>query len=417
MDNFHKSYFETPGVVKVWMFGTWEYSISNAEYARKVFTQSDVYQKVSPMDLILGSLGPLVVGKSLIFENGHTYRGHRTVVNPAFRRAWPTQLFKKLLIDMVEFMEDEADKPLHVLPMLYRVTIDVLGHIIMGYSFDALRNPGNHKTAMYDSLVDAIVGPVYSILPWPDKFPMGERAKQWKALDKYHAFIEGMIDDKLAESENSPALTEEERNNANLLTLLLGSYIMTKSGKSNSLSYVVLELARHPEIQQKARDIVISVIGDTRDAYPNNDQIKEIRETLRKTPIVTDIRRRLSEPVQFGPYSLPKGAVVIVDTWLMHYNPASFHEPEKFIPEPFVDDKSTDVKNVAPFTFTSFSNGARQCMGMKLSLIEQRIAIALLLLRFEWTLPANSPFWRSTPTTPAGLVMPVGLIVDLKRRH
>ncbi|KAJ1946503.1 hypothetical protein GGF37_001128 [Kickxella alabastrina] len=323
MENLHKPYFETPRVIKMWMFGTCEYSISNAKYARKAFTQSNVYQKVNPMDLMPGTLGPLVVRKSLIFENGHTYRGHRAVVNLAFRRAWPTQLFKKPLIDMVEVMEGEADKP-------FIAAIDVLGHIIVGYSFDALRNPGNHKTAMYDSLVDTIVDPVYNILPWLDKFPMGERAKQWKALDKYRAFIEGMVDDKLAELENNPALTKEERNNANPLTLLLESYIMIKSGKcwmsaasrsySNSLAYVMLELAHHPEIQQKARDIVISVIGDTRDAYPNDDQIKElgyidliVKETLRKTPIVTDVRRRLSEPVQFGPYSLPKGAVVIVD--------------------------------------------------------------------------------------------------------
>ncbi|KAJ1891377.1 hypothetical protein LPJ66_006954 [Kickxella alabastrina] len=456
MENLHKPYFETPGVVKMWMSGTWDYSISNAEYARKVFTQSDVYQKVNSMDLMPGRLDLLVVGKSLIFENGYTYRGHCVVVNPAFCRTWPMQLSKKLLIDMVEVMEDEADKPLHVLPMLRRAIIDVLGHIIMGYSFDALRNPGNNKTAMYDSLVDAIVDPVYSILPWLDKFPMGEHTKQWKALDKYRAFIEGMIDEKFAELENNPALTEEEHNNANLLTLLLESYIMTKSGKmldergkpiipltkeelrdnislfyiagydttANSLSYVMMELARHPEIQQKAREIVISMIGDTRNAYPNDDQIKKlgyidliVKETLRKAPIVTDVRCRLSEPVQFGPYSLPKGVVIIVDIWLMHYNPANFHEPEKFIPEWFVDDKSADVKNVAPFTFTAFSNGSRQCMGMKFSLIEQRIAIALLLLRFEWTLPTNSPFWHSTPTTPAGLVMPVGLIVDLKRRH
>ncbi|KAJ1941308.1 hypothetical protein GGF37_003610 [Kickxella alabastrina] len=448
MQNLQKPYFGDPGVVRIWMFGVWEYSINNAEFARTFFTQSDIFEKVNVRKMMPHSLGPRVAGRSLVFENGSAYRGHRAVVSPAFRRLWPAHLFRKPMDDMIHVFETDCSKPVEVLHIFYRTTIDVLGHIVMGYDFEALRNPGNKYTSMYDNLVAAVVHPIYNMLPWLDLFSVGNRAQQWKNLERFNAFLDNIIEERLAEVEKMALLTSDERDNASLLTLLLESYIQSTSGKmlddrgkpvtpltkeelrdnigliyvagydttANALSFAMMELARYPEIQKKARDSVLEIIGDTRDAYPTDEQIKQLiyldsvlKETMRKNSIVTDIRRCLSEPVQLGPYTLPKGATVSIDSWSMHYNPANFPEPEKFIPERFAEDKSADVKAVAPYTFTTFSNGSRQCSGMKFALIEQRIAMALLLLRFEWTLPADSPFWHSTPSTAGGLISPVGL--------
>ncbi|KAJ2722101.1 hypothetical protein GGI07_003543 [Coemansia sp. Benny D115] len=454
--NLDKPFMQNAGIVKAWMFGTWAYKVSKAEYARKLFMQTDIYLKVNILKMMPHNLGPRVSGESLTFENGDAYRGHRAVVSPAFRRAWPTSMFKKPMLELMNVMEHSASKPVDVLPLFRRGTLDMLGHIIMSYDFGALRNSENKQHAMYDSLLEAMLNPVYNMFPWLDLFATGKRAKQWDYLRHFHSFIDGIIEEKLAKVEERPPLTEDERNNADLLTLLLESYVASKSGKildergkqvvpltrdqlrsniglfyvagydttANSLSYVMMELARSPEIQHKARQIVIGVLGDSRDAYPNDEQIKElgyldliVKETLRKNSILAEIRRCLAAPVQLGPYTLPKGSIVSVDTWSLHYNPEYFPEPERFIPERFAEDKSALLKSNVPFTFSPFSNGSRQCIGMKFSLVEQRIAIALLLLRFEWTLPEGSPFWDSTPAAPAGLIYPIGLNISVKARR
>ncbi|KAJ2377376.1 hypothetical protein IW150_001414 [Coemansia sp. RSA 2607] len=453
--NLDKPYAQDNGIVKAWMFGVWAYKVSNAEYARKLFMQTDIFQKVNILQMMPHNLGPRVSGESLTFENGDSYRGHRAVVSPAFRRSWPTRLFEKPMLELMAVMERDAGAPLDVLTLFRRGTLDVLGHIIMSYDFGALRDPENKQRAMYDSLLEAMLHPVYNMFPWLDLFATGERAKQWKYLYHFQSFIDGIIDERIVEMEKRPPLTEDERNHADLLTLLLESYIISKSGKvqdergktvtpltreqlrsniglfyvagydttANSLSYVMMELARFPDIQKKARAIVIDVLGDNRDAYPSDDQVKDlgyldliVKETLRRNSILAEIRRRLSAPVQLGPYTLPKGSVVSVDTWAMHYNPKYFPEPERFVPERFAEDKSAVLKSNVPFTFAPFSNGSRQCIGMKFSLVEQRVAIALLLLRFEWTLPENSPFWNTTPAAPAGLISPVGLRINVKPR-
>ncbi|KAJ1897814.1 hypothetical protein LPJ66_003147 [Kickxella alabastrina] len=147
MQNLQKPYFEDPGVVKIWMFGVWD-------------------------------LGPRVAGRSLVFENESAYRGHRAVVSPAFRRLWPAHLFRKPMDDMIYVFETDCSKPVEVLHIFYRTTVDVLGHIVMGYDFEALRNPGNKYTSMYDNLVAAVVHSIYNMLPWLDLFPMGNCAQQ-----------------------------------------------------------------------------------------------------------------------------------------------------------------------------------------------------------------------------------------------
>ncbi|KAJ2619958.1 hypothetical protein GGI25_002078 [Coemansia spiralis] len=454
--NLDKPFFQEGGVVKAWMFGGWAYKISKAEYARKLFMQTETYQKVDIRRLMPHALGPRVTGDSLTFENGDSYRGHRAIASPAFRRAWPTDLFRKPLLELIQVMRRESSKPLDVLLWFRRGTLDVLGHIIMSYDFGALRDPDSKQRAMYDSLLDAMLNPIYNMFPWLDLFAFGNRAKQWGHLYTFQAFIDGIIDSRIKEIELRPPLTEDERSHADLLTLLLESYHLSKSGKlidergkqvtpltreqlrsnislfyvagydttANSLSYVMLELARNLDIQKKARSIVIDVLGDSKDAYPTDEQIKElgyldllVKETLRRNSILAEIRRRLSEPVQLGPYTLPKGAVVSVDTWAMHYDPAYFPDPKSFVPERFAEDRSSALKSTVPFSFSAFSNGSRQCMGMRFSLVEQRIAIALLLLNFEWTLPAGSPFLKTTPAAPAGLISPIGLMVDVKPRH
>ncbi|KAJ2885154.1 hypothetical protein H4R27_001582 [Coemansia aciculifera] len=450
-----RPYIQDTGIVKAWMFGGWAYKVSKAEYARKLFMQTDIYQKINIRKMMPHNLGPRVSGESLSFENGDAYRGHRAVVSPAFRRSWPSPMFEKPMLELMSVMERDSGSPLDILLLFRRGTLDVLGHIIMSYDFGALRDPGNKQRAMYDSLLEAMLHPVYNMFPWLDLFATGQRAKQWDYLRHFHSFIDGIVDERLKEMEKRPPLTEDERNNADLLTLLLESYFMSTAGKmlddrgkpvtpltreqlrsnvglfyvagydttANSLSYVMLELARNPEIQKKARDIVLGVLGDRKDVYPSDDQLKElgyldliVKETLRKNSILAEIRRRLSTPVQLGPYTLPQGAIVSVDTWAIHYNPEYFPEPDRFVPERFAEDKSAELKSSVPFAFAPFSNGSRQCIGMKFSLIEQRIAISLLLLRFEWTLPKDSLFWNATPAAPAGLISPIGLLMDVKSR-
>ncbi|KAJ2160691.1 hypothetical protein GGF46_002048 [Coemansia sp. RSA 552] len=443
----------TTGVVKTWSTGAWSYKIYDAEYARRLFTKTGIFQKVEVKKRF--PYGPGINADSFIFENGEDYHSHRAIISPIFRRSWPAHLFKKPLDQLMDAIELGSAQKMDIGHWLRRGTLDVLGHIVMGYDFGALADPDSEACNLYDLMMEALVNPLYMAFPWLDRYPVGKRVVQKRNANDYNMFLERIIDTRLDEMKNHPALSEEDRNHADLLTLLLEAYNQSKSGNvfddrgkqvapmsreqlrsnialfyiaghdttANSLAYVMMELARFPDIQTKARNIVIGVLGDRKDAYPTDEQLKElgyidliVKEALRKNSIIPEIRRYLAETVQLGSYTLPKGSSVSVDVWSMHYNPEYFPAPERFAPERFSKDGPPELKRNVPFTYAPFGGGARQCIGMRFSFVEQRIAIALLLLRFEWALPSDSPFWHSTPAKSMGLISPVGLKVDIKPR-
>ncbi|KAJ1837862.1 hypothetical protein LPJ70_005685 [Coemansia sp. RSA 2708] len=233
-----------------------------------------------------------------------------------------------------------------------------------------------------------------------------------------HTRIHGAFDEN---GKLLPSMTSEELRNNTIIFFVAGH-----DATAYSLSHLITELALHPDIQQRARERVISVIGDAPDAFPTDEQLAEladldmiIKESMRKSSTVSDVRRQLTEPVTLGPYTLPKGAWVMVDMWAMQNNPEYFPEPEKFIPERFSETvkPGAELTANAPFSWAPFSDGSRKCIGHKFAMLTQRVVLAMLVHRFTWTLPANSPFLTKPLTTTSGLISPIDLEVDFAPRH
>ncbi|PIA16632.1 cytochrome P450 [Coemansia reversa NRRL 1564] len=449
------------GIVRSWLWGRWMYKINNADYARQLYLKTSVYQKIELHNLIPYVFRAVAAGGNLMTENGDRFKAHRSIVGASFRRTWPASTFRTHL-GKLENMIRRNGRGLDVLNACRRATLDVLGQIIMGTDFGGLDNVDGELLEICWDVVDAGIEPLYLVFPILDKYPVGKRARSFANLKKFHAFIEQTIAIKRAELAASEKLGDIERNNADLLTLMIEAHEQTKihgafdeNGKqlptmtseelrnntiiffvaghdatAYSLSHLIAELARHPDKQQQARELVIGVLGDTSDAYPTDEQLNKlagldmfIKESMRKNSTVSDVRRQLTEPVSLGPYTLPKGAWVMVDLWALQNNPIYYPNPDKYIPErfqePFSKDDGADLTANAnvPFTWTPFSEGSRKCIGHKFAMLTQRIVLALLVHRFTWTLPDDSPFATKPLTTTSGLISPIDLKVNFVPRH
>ncbi|KAJ1854470.1 hypothetical protein GGH12_004242 [Coemansia sp. RSA 1822] len=445
------------GIVRSWLWGRWMYKTNNAEYARQLFLKTSVFQKIELHNVVPYVFRAVAAGGNLMTENGDHFKAHRSIVGPSFRRAWPVSTFHTHMNKLVNIIQRQ-EGALDILQACRRATLDVLGQIIMGADFGALDNTDGELLEICWDVVEAGIEPLYLVFPFLDKFPIGKRAKSFANLKKFHRFIESTINAKRAELLSRGALSDEERNKADLLTLMIEAYEHSKlhgafdeNGKllpsmtseelrnntiiffvaghdatAYSLSHLLGELALHPDIQQRARDRVISVIGDNPDAFPTDEQLVEladldmiIKESMRKNSTVSDIRRQLTEPVTLGPYTLPKGAWVMVDNWAMQNNPVYYPDPEKFIPERFADTPKPDTNLTAnvPFSWAPFSEGTRKCIGHKFAMVTQRVVLIMLVHRFTWTLPPNSPFRTKPLTSTSGLISPIGLEIDFVPRH
>src|SRR5215208_741375 len=81
-----------------------------------------------------------------------------------------------------------------------------------------------------------------------------------------------------------------------------------------------------------------------------------VRETLRVTPPVHSVVRRLTRPLDAGGHQLPAGTVAMVPTVLLHRDARSFPEPDQFRPERFLSIDEGPA-------YLPFGGGNRRCLG------------------------------------------------------
>ena len=167
-----------------------------------------------------------------------------------------------------------------------------------------------------------------------------------------------------ARHEDGSPMSEAEMRDE-LLTLLVAGHETT----ATALSWAVERLVRHPEKLERLRDEVLA--GE--DAYLT----ATIQETLRLRPVIVLVARRLTEPVEIGGYELPAGVTVTPSIHLVHRDPEVYPEPERFLPERFLDNPP------GTYTWIPFGGGVRRCLGAAFAQFEMAVVLEELVRRRE----------------------------------
>jgi cytochrome P450 len=183
--------------------------------------------------------------------------------------------------------------------------------------------------------------------------------------------------------DGSPMSDEEMRDE--LLTLLVAGHETT----ATSLSWAVERLSRHPEKLDRLR----SEVEDGHEAYLT----ATIQETLRLRPVISLVLRKLTEPVEIGGYELPAGVSVAPCVYLAHRNPEVYPEPQRFLPERFLDNPP------GTYTWIPFGGGVRRCLGASFAQFEMAVVLRELV-KLHQIRPANPKseriFRRAITETP-----------------
>jgi cytochrome P450 len=170
-----------------------------------------------------------------------------------------------------------------------------------------------------------------------------------------------------------------------LLTLLVAGHETT----ATALSWAMERLTRHPEKLERLR----AEVEAGEDAYLT----ATVQETLRLRPVIVVVVRKLTEPVELGGYELPTGARVVPSIHLIHRDPQIYPEPERFLPERFLDNPP------GTYTWIPFGGGVRRCLGAAFAQFEMAVVLRELVRRYEIT-PATQaserPFRRAITETP-----------------
>uniref|UniRef100_A0A8D0B7A5 Cytochrome P450 family 4 subfamily F member 22 n=1 Tax=Salvator merianae TaxID=96440 RepID=A0A8D0B7A5_SALMN len=178
-------------------------------------------------------------------------------------------------------------------------------------------------------------------------------------------------------------------------TFMFEGHDTTASG----LSWVLYNLARHPEYQDQCREEIRNLMRgrDTEEIeWADLSQMPFttmcIKESLRLHPPVTAVSRCCTEDVKLpNGWVIPKGITCLISIFGTHHNPAVWPEPEVYNPYRF-DPKSS--QNYSPLAFVPFSAGPRNCIGQNFAMSELKVALALTLLQFTVRLDKNKSVRR-----------------------
>jgi cytochrome P450 len=112
-----------------------------------------------------------------------------------------------------------------------------------------------------------------------------------------------------------------------------------------------------------------------------------INESMRLYPPVYIIGREATEDLELGGYRVKRGFTVLMSQWVSHRDPRYFPDPERFLPERWLDGLATRLPK---FAYYPFGGGQRLCIGVHFALMEAAIVLATIGQKFRFTLDADA---------------------------
>ncbi|XP_044903490.1 cytochrome P450 4F6-like isoform X2 [Felis catus] len=359
------------------------------------------------------------MGDGLLLTDGDKWSHHRHLLTPAFH-CEILKSYVKIFNKSADIMHakwkrlvSEGSTRLDMFEHISLMTLDSLQKCVFSFDSNCQESPSEYIAAILE-LSALVVKRQRQIFLYPDLLyyltPDGRRFR--RACDLVHNFTDAIIQKRrcslltegshdflkakakaktldfidvllLAKDEDGKELSHEDIR-AEADTFMFGGHDTTASG----LSWVLYNLAKHPEYQERCRQEVQELLRDREPKEIEWDDLALlpfltmcIKESLRLHPPVTAIFRCCTQDVVLPDGRvIPKGVVCLVDIFRIHHNPSVWPDPEVYNPFRFDPE---NIKERSSLAFIPFSAGPRNCMGQKFALTEIKVVLALTLLRFR----------------------------------
>ncbi|KAI5709994.1 hypothetical protein M8J75_004865 [Diaphorina citri] len=151
---------------------------------------------------------------------------------------------------------------------------------------------------------------------------------------------------------------------------------------------VLLMLALHPEVQDKAYEEVVSILGTDKTKEPSYEDLQNMRyvemiikESLRLYPPVPLVARQIiTDNERYEDLDLPRGASMVVNIYTVHRDATYYPDPNKFDPDRFLPGEAAKrpVGSYVPFLV-----GPRDCLGKKYAMLQMKTVASTILRNYR----------------------------------
>ena len=345
-----------------------------------------------------------VVGdSSVLLLDGPEHMRHRRLLMPSFHGE-RMRLYGETMAEITRrtLAEFPADDTFALHPYMQEITLQVILRTVFGADegaeLDGLRtrirrllSVGEYRVAFVIMIYLATHPEAEARFPWRQLLQERDRtdALLYEIIRKRHE--DGAASgrkDVLAmlmqgRDESGEPMTDRELRDE-LMTALVAGHETT----ATALAWAFERILSHPPVLARLQEELrgaggTAVTPEQLAALPYLDAT--VKEVLRQRPIVAVVGRVLQEPAAIGGYHMQTGEAVGACIYLAHRNPDVYPDPERFMPERFLD------KPVDPVHWLPFGGGIRRCIGAQFALYEMKIVLGTLLAHCDLSLAQATP--------------------------
>ncbi|XP_057787923.1 cytochrome P450 736A117-like [Salvia miltiorrhiza] len=297
--------------------------------------------------------------------------------------------------------------PLDLSAMFANFTNDGIGRAAFGRKYSESENGKKFLRVMTDLMELAGTINIGDFIPWLDWIGrlngFDKRLDQTaKELDEV---FETLIKERLQQTRSSKdgedfldvllQIYNDESADASIdrdsvKSLLLDVFVGGTDTISTAMEWTMSEVLRHPKVMEKLQQEVRGIVKE-KQAIRDDDLEKMhylkavIKEALRfHPPAPLLVPRVATKDVQIKGFDISAGTVVMINVWAIGRDPVSWVEPEKFMPERFLNS-SIDFRG-HDFELIPFGAGRRGCPGITFAVVAMELLLANLVHKFDWKL-------------------------------
>lgn len=357
---------------------------------------------------------------------GEEWRAMRHKLSPVFTSGKIKQM-SKVIVDVGLRLGDAMDKAVkeakveegnvEIKDLCARFTTDVIGSCAFGLECNSLQDPSaefrqkgreiftrrRHSTLVQSFIfTNARLARKLRIKVLPDDLTQFFMSTVKNTVDyrlkngiKRNDFIEQMIELRAEDQEAAKKGQGIDLSHGLTLEQMAAqAFVFFVAGfetSSSTMSLCLYELALQPDIQQRLREEIESVLANVDGGELNYDVLAQmtyldqvLSETLRKHPLLPHLIRETTKDYQIpnSDIVLDKGILALIPVHNIHHDPEIYPEPEKFDPSRFDPE---EVKNRHPMAYLPFGDGPRNCIGLRFGKIQAKIGLVSLLRRFKFS--------------------------------
>jgi cytochrome P450 len=336
----------------------------------------------------------LLLGDGLLTAEGDLWRRQRRLIQPAF--------LKQALIGKIDIVARCAWRlverlgarlgapPFDLVPEMMRFAFDVVGQTALG--IDITREVDDVE-GVFAEASQFVYERMQSVVKVPEWWPTRRMRRFHSLCRSLDALIVRVIEQhRLVGAESSTLLSvlmrardpesgagmSDKQLRDELLTLLGAGYETSGDG----LSWIFYLLSAAPDVQQRLEDEVDAQIGDRAPAAGDLPTLtyaeQVIDESWRLYPPAWAFTRSAVAADVIDGHQIPKNAIVVLSPYVNHRHRRFWPEPDRFDPGRFASGRE-----IPSFAYFPFGGGAHMCVGKHLSLLEVKVALAMIARRFR----------------------------------